>query len=149
VPHARHLWVIVVAPRKAIFVYSMNRFETVQSLPIERLLHSAVIVSQHPYVQRLIEIMPDAEPCEVMFVEAPAHAYSLITRVTPDVVIVSLEIGDADAFRLLSMLTLDKRTRHIPVVICTRQRQAEEPADTMWEPDERVSREIDDIVPMN
>jgi PleD family two-component response regulator len=105
---------------------------------MERLLHSAVLVSQQSYIRRLIEIMPDAEPCEVVFVEAPAHAYSLITRVAPDVVIVSLEIGDADAFRLLSMLTLDERTRHIPVVIRTPQRKAEGPADTPWEPDERA-----------
>jgi chemotaxis response regulator CheB len=115
---------------------------------MERLLHRAVIVSRHSYVPRLIEIMPDAEPCEVMFVEAPAHAYSLITRVAPDVVIVSLEIGDAEAFRLLSMLTLDKRTRHIPVVIRATQREAETPADIPWERD-HASRQIDDIVPMN
>jgi CheY-like chemotaxis protein len=116
----------------------LNRLDTAS--PMERLLHSAVVVSQHSHVRRLIEIMPDAEPCNVMFVEAPAHAYSLITRVAPDVVIVSLEIGDADAFRLLSMLTLDKRTRHIPVVIRTTRR---EPAD------ERPSKQINDVVPMN
>jgi PleD family two-component response regulator len=114
---------------------------------MERLRHSAVVVSQHSHVRRLIEIIPDAEPCEVMFVEAPAHAYSLITRVTPDVVIVSLEIGDADAFRLLSMLTLDKRTRHIPVVIRTTPREAGEPSDTR--PDERASTQINDVAHMN
>ena len=119
---------------------------------MEQLLHSAVVVSQHSHVRRLIEIMLDgepcdAEPCEVVFVERAAHAYSLITRVAPDVVIVSLEIGDADAFRLLSMLTLDKRTRHIPVVIRTTRREAEEPGATL--PDERASRQINGTVPMN
>jgi CheY-like chemotaxis protein len=114
---------------------------------MERLFHSAVVVSQHSHVRQLIEIMPDAEPCEVMFVEAPAHAYSLITRVTPDVVVVSLEIGDVDAFRLLSMLTLDKRTRHIPVVIRTTRGEAGEPADTRS--DERASKQINDIAQMN
>jgi PleD family two-component response regulator len=116
---------------------------------MERLLHSAVLVSQDSYTQRLIEIMPDEEPCEVVFVEAPPHAYSLIARVTPDVVIVSLEIGDADPFRLLSMLTLDERTRDIPIVIRTPQREAQGHADTPWEPDERAWLQINDIVPMN
>jgi len=119
---------------------------------MEQLLHSAVVVSQDSHVRRLIEIMLDAEPrgaepCEVVFVERAAHAYSVITRVAPDVVIVSLEIGDVDAFRLLSMLTLDKRTRHIPVVIRTTRREAEEPAATL--PNEPTSRQINGTVPMN
>ena len=130
----------------------MNRLETVQSSRMEQSLHSAVVVSQDSHVRRLIEIMldaepSDAEPSEVVFVEHAAQAYSLITRVAPDVVIVSLEIGDADAFRLLSMLTLDKRTRHIPVVIRTTRREAEEPADTR--PDERASNQINDVAQMN
>ena len=116
---------------------------------MEHLLHSAVIVSQPSHVPRLIEIMPDAEPCDVIFVEAPAHAYSLITRVAPAVVIVSLEIGDADVFQLLSMLTLDKRTRHIPVVIRATQADAEEPADTPLDAQERASIQINGTVPMN
>jgi len=119
---------------------------------MEQLLHSAVVVSQESHVRRLIEIMLDAEPSaekpsEVVFVERAAQAYSLITRVAPDVVIVSLEIGDADAFRLLSMLTLDKRTRHIPIVIRTTRCEAEEPAATL--PDERASRQINGTAPMN
>jgi DNA-binding NarL/FixJ family response regulator len=119
---------------------------------MEQLRHSAVVVSQHSHVRRLIQILldaepRDAEPCEVVFVERAAHAYSLITRVAPDVVIVSLEIGDAAAFRLLSMLTLDKRTRHIPVVIRATRREAEEPANTR--PDERGSKRINDVAQMN
>ena len=119
---------------------------------MEQLLHSAVVVSEESHVRRLIEIMLDAEPSdakpsEVVFVERAAHAFSLITRVAPDVVIVSLEIGDADAFRLLSMLTLDKRTRQIPVVIRTTRPEAEVPPATL--PKERASTQIIGTGPMN
>jgi hypothetical protein len=85
---------------------------------MERPLHrAAVVVSQHPHLPWLIETNPDTESCDVVFVEEPAHAYSLITRVAPAVVIFCLEVNDCDSFRLLSMLLLDSRTREIPVAI--------------------------------
>jgi hypothetical protein len=33
---------------------------------VKRLLHRALIVSQHSYVRRLIEIVPDAERCQAV-----------------------------------------------------------------------------------
>jgi CheY-like chemotaxis protein len=100
---------------------------------MERLLHSAVVVSQHPHVRRLIETNPDTEPCDVVFVESPAHAYSLIKRVAPAVVIFCLEMNDCDSFRVLSMLLLDSRTREIPVVIRMMQARVEESAHSSCE----------------
>ena len=38
----------------------------------------------------VIEIMPDAERCDAVFVESPARAYSLIKRVGAELVIVCL-----------------------------------------------------------
>jgi hypothetical protein len=42
----------------------------------------------------VLEIILETTPCDVVFVESTAHAYSQIKRVTPDLVIVCLEIGD-------------------------------------------------------
>ena len=112
-------------------------------------LHTAVVVSQHPYVRREIDIVPDAESCDVVFVESPVHAYSLIKRVAPELVIVCLEMTDRDGFQVLSMLTLDSHTREIPVVIRMTQREAEESTESVGERDERVSTQIPDVVPMN
>lgn len=116
---------------------------------MELTLHRAVVVSQHPYERRPIESIPDAESCDVVFIESPAHAYSLIKRVAPELVIVCLGMNDRDGFQVLSMLTLDSHTREIPVVIRMTQREAEESSDSVWERDERLSMQIHDLVPMN
>jgi chemotaxis response regulator CheB len=113
---------------------------------MEHTLRRAVVVRQHPYVRRS-EIIPDAESCDVVFIESPAHAYSLIKRVAPELVI--LEMNDRESCQVLSMLTLDSHTREIPVVIGMTQREADESSDSLWEPDERVSTQIHDVVPMN
>jgi CheY-like chemotaxis protein len=94
-------------------------------------------------------MIPDAESCDVVFIESLVHAYSLIKRVAPELVIVCLEMNDPESFQVLSMLKLDSRTREIPVVIRMTQREADESSDSLWEPDERVSMQIHDIVPMN
>ena len=54
--------------------------------------------------------------CDVVFVEAIAHAYSKIKRVRPDLVILCLSSDDVDACQVLSMLALDNETSQIPVV---------------------------------
>ena len=97
----------------------------------------------------VIEIMPDAERCDAVFVESPARAYSLIKRVGPKLVIVCLEMNDQDSFQVLSMLTLDRQTREIPVVIRMTQREADESPDRSCERGESVRSQIDDVVPMN
>ena len=53
------------------------------------------------------------------FVESSAHAYSQIKRVRPDLVILCVEIDDAEGLNVLSMLKLDSDTRDIPVVTYT------------------------------
>lgn len=111
---------------------------TVRSTPQERALHRVVVVSTRPCVRHLLEIILDAGPCDVVFVESTAHAYSLIKRVTPDLVIVCLEIDDLDGFQVLSMLKLDNQAQQIPLAICTIERDAEASAHDSFEWDERV-----------
>jgi CheY-like chemotaxis protein len=94
-------------------------------------------------------MIPDAESCDVVFIESLGHAYSLIKRVAPELVIVCLEMNDPESFQVLSMLKLDSHTREIPVVIRMTQREAKESSDTLWESDERVFLPIHDVFPMN
>jgi PleD family two-component response regulator len=67
----------------------------------------------------VLEPVLDAGNYDVVFVESSGHAYSQIKRVQPDLVILCLEMDDADTLRVLSMLKLDEETRNIPVVTYT------------------------------
>ncbi|HUR34160.1 MAG TPA: response regulator [Vicinamibacterales bacterium] len=78
-----------------------------------------LIVNGSGDVLEVLEPVLDAGNYDVVFVESSAHAYSLIKRVQPDLVILCLEMDDADGLRVLSMLKLDAETRDIPVVTYT------------------------------
>jgi CheY-like chemotaxis protein len=78
-----------------------------------------LIVNGSSDVLEVLEPVLDAGNYDVVFVESSAHAYSQIKRVQPDLVILCLEMDDADALRVLSMLKLDEETRDIPVVTYT------------------------------
>jgi hypothetical protein len=53
---------------------------------------------------------------DVVLVEPTAGAYSHIKHIRPDLVIVCMASNDSDGCQLLTMLTLDRETSHIPVV---------------------------------
>ena len=78
-----------------------------------------LIVNGSGDVLDVLEPVLEAGNYDVVFVEASAHAYSQIKRVQPDLVILCLEMDDADALTVLSMLKLDEETRNIPVVTYT------------------------------
>jgi CheY-like chemotaxis protein len=65
----------------------------------------------------LLDTVLDAGDYDIVFVESIDRAYSCIKRVTPDLVIVCLEMEDTETFQLLSMLKLDRETADIP--LCT------------------------------
>ena len=48
--------------------------------------HRAVVITQTRHVRRLVETIPDAEPCDVVDVASAARAYSLIKQVAPELV---------------------------------------------------------------
>ena len=81
--------------------------------------HRALIVNSSRDVLQVLEPVLDAGNYDVVFVESSTHAYSQIRRIQPDLVILCLELNDADALRVLSMLKLDALTRDIPVVTYT------------------------------
>ena len=78
-----------------------------------------LIVNGSGDVLEALEPVLDAGNYDVVFVESSAHAYSQIKRVRPDLVILCVEIDDAEGLNVLSMLKLDADTRDIPVVTYT------------------------------
>ena len=81
--------------------------------------HKVVIVNGSSEVLELLETVLDAGQYDVVFVESKAHAYSQIKRVQPNLVILCVNIEDAAGFSVLSMLSLDKDTRDIPILTYT------------------------------
>jgi CheY-like chemotaxis protein len=57
---------------------------------------------------------------DAVFVESISRGYERIKQLTPDVVIVMLDVGDAAGCRLLSMLKNDSELSAIPVVTWAR-----------------------------
>ena len=78
-----------------------------------------VVVSKQSQLNGLLETVLDAGQYDVVFVESTEHAYSHIKRLSPNLIIVCLDIDDIDGFQVLSMLKLDHETKGIPVVTCT------------------------------
>ena len=80
---------------------------------------SLVAVSHDPQrVEFLDALLVDTDDYDVIFVESIPHAYSRIRQVTPDLIVVLLDIGDASACQLLSMLRTDRLVSRIPVLTC-------------------------------
>jgi hypothetical protein len=84
-----------------------------------RPLRSVVIASGGaPRAHSLNTLLTAASNYDVVFVESIAHCYSCITRVLPDLIIVAFEGDDEATCQLLSMLSADRRSSHIPVLTC-------------------------------
>ena len=61
-------------------------------------------------------LLLDTDDYDVLVVESMTRGYSRIKGLKPALVIVYLEIDDAAACQLLSMLTVDSETANIPVL---------------------------------
>jgi CheY-like chemotaxis protein len=85
-----------------------------------------VIVNGTTEILEGLQGMLDVGHYDVVFVESSAHAYSQIKRVQPDLVILCVQIDDADGLQVLSMLKLDEATKAIPVLTYTTE--LEEPS---------------------
>ena len=81
---------------------------------------TVVAVSTQPQHAALLHMLvAEVGGYDVIQIASLPTAYSRIRDVAPELVVVMLSIDDADACQLLSMLALDERTSHIPVVSCT------------------------------
>jgi PleD family two-component response regulator len=97
-----------------------------------------VVVSKQSQINGLLETVLDAGHYDVVFVESTEHAYSHIKRLSPNLIIVCLDIDDIDGFQVLSMLKLDSETRGIPIVTCTVSSRDDDPEDETLEPPDDV-----------
>jgi DNA-binding response OmpR family regulator len=70
---------------------------------------------------------------DVIFVDSLEKGYSRIKRVSPDLVIIVMEIDDAAGCQLLTMLTTDRNVSSIPVVTCTAEPVDDEHVDIVSE----------------
>ena len=91
-----------------------------------RPMQKVVVVNGAPDVLELLESVLDGGRYDLLFADASSHAYSLIAREQPHLVVLCTSIDRADGFQLLSMLKLDPRTRDIPVVTYTTESEDDE-----------------------
>ena len=83
-------------------------------------MRTIVAVSAKPEHAALLDMLvADVSGYDVIQVVPIATAYSLIRKVTPDLIVVMLRIDDVKGCQLLSMLAIDPRTCHIPIISCT------------------------------
>ena len=90
-----------------------------QDRPASSATQTVVIINGNTEIVGLLETVLEAGHYDVVFVESADHAYSQIKRVQPNLVILCVNIEDAAGFRVLSMLSLDKDTRDIPILTYT------------------------------
>jgi len=83
---------------------------------------SVVAVSADSDRAALLEgLIYETDDFDVVIVESVARAYSRIKELTPELVIVFIQIDDVAGCQLLSMLAVDRDTASIPVVTCAIQ----------------------------
>jgi CheY-like chemotaxis protein len=78
-----------------------------------------LIINGNSDMLEMLEPVLDGGNYDVVFVESTAHGYSQVRQVKPDLVILCLDMEDAEGLRVLSMLKLDPVTRDIPILTCT------------------------------
>ena len=96
---------------------------------VARASRKVVVVNGNPEVLAMLESALEGGRYDLLFADAGEHAYSLIKREQPDLVVLSVHIDELEGFQLLSMLKLDPGTRHIPVVTYTNDGDTESEAD--------------------
>ena len=75
---------------------------------------TVAVISRCPH-HHVVETVLGAVEHDVVFVGTVAHAYALVKKVMPDLIILCLSRDDWDAGQVLSMLSLDRATSRIPV----------------------------------
>lgn len=84
----------------------------------------AVFVGGGTEALAVVEPVLDGRAYDVEFVDADDEPYATIAALKPDIIIVSLGLGDDAGFQLLTMLRLDPDTAGIPVLSYVRDDEA-------------------------
>ena len=93
--------------------------QTARPLEIPTAVQKVAIVNGTREILSVVEGVLSAGHYDVVFIESPAHAYSHIKRVQPNLVILCVRLEDPAGFHVLSMLKIDPETRGIPVITYT------------------------------
>ena len=89
------------------------------TMEVPATVQKVAIVNGTREILSVVEGVLSAGHYDVVFIESPAHAYSHIKRVQPNLVILCVRLEDPAGFHVLSMLKIDPETREIPVITYT------------------------------
>lgn len=82
--------------------------------------HIAVVNDDTVFLQLMDELLRQDEGYEVSTCFVGSNGYRFVRDSQPDLVILDLVFGSPDeGWRTLDLLTLDPRTRRIPVIVCS------------------------------
>lgn len=80
----------------------------------------AVINDDSVFLDLMHDLLEESEGYQVSVCKEGNHAYEFIKELVPDLVILDIRIGHQESgWVILELLTLDPRTRTIPVIVCS------------------------------
>lgn len=87
-----------------------------------------LVVDDAADIRLLVRALLTRADCHVREAESAADALVSIARDRPDVVLLDIQMPDADGWSVLETLRSDPATAELPVVLCTVRARAEERA---------------------
>jgi PleD family two-component response regulator len=120
----------------------MERLSVSEQLRTKRITQKVVVVNGTQAVFDLLESVLDAGHYDVVFVADVDHAYSQVKQNRPDLIVVCVGLDDPVGFQVLSMLKLDRETRRIPILTCSKEFEV---GDVTEEPE---AEEAEDEMPL-
>jgi len=96
---------------------AMMQVDSVSQRAKRPAVRTMMIVGRDPD-ERILEAVTEGGGYDVVVVEPTASAYSRIKRLSPSVVVLTMDFNDVEACNLLSMLKLDRETSNIPLFTC-------------------------------
>ena len=80
----------------------------------------AVINDDSVFLDLMHDLLEESEGYRVSVCKEGDHAYEFVRELVPDLVILDIRIGHQEnGWVILELLTLDPRTRGIPVIVCS------------------------------
>ncbi len=80
----------------------------------------AVVNDDSDFLSLMHDLLEESEGYQVSVCKEGNHAYEFIKELAPDLVILDIRIGHQESgWMILELLTLDPRTRTIPVIVCS------------------------------
>jgi CheY-like chemotaxis protein len=80
----------------------------------------ALINDDTTFLTLMHDLLEESEGYEVMFCKESDGAYHFVKETRPDLVVLDIRMGGEEAgWNILELLTLDPKTRPIPVIVCS------------------------------